>query len=110
MSAIRRSASSVPRMSGCHSLALARYARATSSGEEPGATPRTAYGSTVKGYEAVMPRLKAVPWMIALDAALVLRDLWGKLEPRERRRLGELVRRGRSMNDREKAELKRLVS
>jgi hypothetical protein len=48
--------------------------------------------------------------MMALDAALVLRDLWGKLEANERRRLGELVRKGRSMNEREKAELKRLVS
>jgi hypothetical protein len=48
--------------------------------------------------------------MMALDAALVLRDLWGKLEPRERRRLGELARKGRAMNDRDKAELKRLVS
>jgi len=48
--------------------------------------------------------------MMALDAALVLRDLWGKLESHERRRLGELVRKGRSMNDREKAELRRLVS
>jgi hypothetical protein len=47
--------------------------------------------------------------MLALDAALVLRDLWGKLETHERRRLGELVRKGRSMNEREKAELKRLV-
>ena len=47
---------------------------------------------------------------MALDAALVLRDLWGKLESHERRRLGELVRKGRSMNDREKAELRRLVS
>ena len=48
--------------------------------------------------------------MMALDAALVLRDLWGKLEANERRRLAELDRKGRSMSDREKAELKRLVS
>jgi hypothetical protein len=47
--------------------------------------------------------------MLALDAALVLRDVWGNLERHERRRLGELVRKGRSMNEREKAELKRLV-
>jgi hypothetical protein len=63
----------------------------------------------VKGYEAIMPRLRTVPWMLALDAALVLRDLWGNLEGHERRRLAELVRKGRSMNEREKAELKRLV-
>ena len=48
--------------------------------------------------------------MLALDAALVLRDLWGKLEPGERRRLGELVRRGRALSEREKAELKRIVA
>jgi hypothetical protein len=47
--------------------------------------------------------------MVALDVAMVLRDLWGKLEPQERRRLGEIVRRGRSMSERDKAELKRLV-
>jgi hypothetical protein len=48
--------------------------------------------------------------MLALDAALVLRDVWSKLESSERRRLGELVRKGRSMSEREKAELKRLVA
>lgn len=48
--------------------------------------------------------------MLALDAALVLRDAWGKLEPRERGRLAELVRKGRSLSEREKAELKRLVA
>jgi hypothetical protein len=48
--------------------------------------------------------------MLALDAALVLRDVWGSLESHERKRLGELVRKGRSMSEREKAELKRLVA
>jgi hypothetical protein len=48
--------------------------------------------------------------MLAIDTALVLRDLWGKLEAGERRRLAELVRRGRGLNEREKAELKRLVA
>jgi hypothetical protein len=47
--------------------------------------------------------------MVALDVAMVLRDLWGRLEPHERRRLGEIVRRGRSMTDRDKTELRRLV-
>jgi hypothetical protein len=47
--------------------------------------------------------------MVALDVAMVLRDLWGKLEPRERRRLAEIVRRGRAMTDHDKVELKRLV-
>jgi hypothetical protein len=47
--------------------------------------------------------------MVALDVALVLRDLWGKLEPRERRRLAEIARRGRAMTERDKADLRRLV-
>ena len=48
--------------------------------------------------------------MLAVDTALVLRDLWGKLEPGERRRLAELVRKGRGLSEREKAELKQLVA
>ena len=47
--------------------------------------------------------------MVALDVAMVLRDVWGRLEPRERRRLGEIVRRGRSMTERDKADLRRIV-
>jgi hypothetical protein len=47
--------------------------------------------------------------MVALDLAVVLRDVWGRLEPHERRRLGEIVRRGRSMSTRDKAELRRIV-
>jgi hypothetical protein len=47
--------------------------------------------------------------MIALDIAIVLRDLWSRLEPHERRRLAEIVRRGRSMTDRDKRDLKQIV-
>jgi hypothetical protein len=47
--------------------------------------------------------------MVALDVAVVLRDVWGRLESHDRRRLGEIVRRGRSMSERDKAELKRIV-
>ena len=47
--------------------------------------------------------------MIALDVAIVLRDLWGRLEPADRRRLAEVVRKGRSLNQRDKADLKRIV-
>ena len=47
--------------------------------------------------------------MVALDVAVVLRDVWGRLEPHDRRRLGEVVRKGRSMTEREKADLKRIV-
>jgi hypothetical protein len=48
--------------------------------------------------------------MIALDAAMIARDRWGRLAPSERRRLGEIVRKGRSISERDKAELKRLVA
>jgi hypothetical protein len=47
--------------------------------------------------------------MVALDVAVVLRELWGKLETHERRRLAEIVRKGRSMSERDKTELRRLV-
>jgi hypothetical protein len=47
--------------------------------------------------------------MIALDVAIVLRDLWSRLEPADRRRLAEVVRKGRSLNQRDKADLKRIV-
>jgi hypothetical protein len=57
-----------------------------------------------------MPRLRAIPWMIALDVAMVLRDRWGRLAPHERRRLAEIVRKGRAISERDKADLKRLVA
>jgi len=47
--------------------------------------------------------------MIALDVAIVLRDLWSRLEPRERRRLAEIVRNARSLDQRDKADLRRIV-
>src|SRR5437763_11814733 len=106
---MRRSASSVPRTSGCHSLALARYARATSSGEAPGATPRSTYGSIVKGYEATRPKLRPLKWMVLVDLAVVARDRWGRLEADERRRLAEILRKGRNVSDRDKADLRRIV-
>jgi hypothetical protein len=47
--------------------------------------------------------------MIALDAAMILRNRWTRLEAHERRRLAQIVRKGRSMSEREKADLKRIV-
>jgi hypothetical protein len=47
--------------------------------------------------------------MIALDVAMVLRDVWSHLEVHDRRRLREIVRRGRAMSERDKADLKRIV-
>jgi hypothetical protein len=47
--------------------------------------------------------------MVALDAAMVARDRWSRLAPSDRRRLAEIVRKGRTMNERDKADLKRIV-
>jgi hypothetical protein len=47
--------------------------------------------------------------MIALDVAMLMRDLWGRLEPRDRRRLGEIVRSGRSMSQSDRTDLMRIV-
>jgi hypothetical protein len=63
-----------------------------------------------------MPRLpgrKAVPWMLMLEAAMIMREHWGRLPSRDRDQLRHLVAKskGRPTNltadDRE--ELKRLV-
>jgi hypothetical protein len=47
--------------------------------------------------------------MVALDVAMVLRDVWGRLESHDRRRLREIVSRGRAMSERDKADLRRIV-
>jgi hypothetical protein len=47
--------------------------------------------------------------MIALDAAMIAHDRWTRLEAHERRRLAQIVRKGRSMSERERADLKRIV-
>ena len=47
--------------------------------------------------------------MIALDAAMILRDRWKRLGPADRSRLAEIVRKGRSMSERDKADLKKIV-
>ena len=63
----------------------------------------------MKGYEAAMPRLRAVPWLVLLDVATLLRDRWGRLNPADRRRLAEIVRQGRRVSERDKADLRRIV-
>jgi hypothetical protein len=63
----------------------------------------------VKGYEATMPRLRALQWMVLLDIAMVARAHWSRLETAERRRLTEIARKGRHMNARDRADLGRIV-
>jgi hypothetical protein len=48
--------------------------------------------------------------MLLLDIAMVARDRWGRLEPRDRSRLAEIVRKGRGVSERDKADLRRIVS
>ncbi len=62
-----------------------------------------------------MPRIarKAVPWMLALEAAMVMRDHWGRLPDHDRRELVRIVRasRGRpgNLTKRERSDLVRIV-
>ncbi|QEC49696.1 hypothetical protein FSW04_20350 [Baekduia soli] len=64
-----------------------------------------------------MPRLpgrKAVPWMMVLEAAVIARDHWGRLEPADRRELARIVKKsqGRPSNvtAAERSELRRIVA
>jgi hypothetical protein len=56
---------------------------------------------------------KMAPWMMALEAAVIARDHWGRLDARDRRELGRLIKKsqGRPANltPRERSELMRIV-
>lgn len=63
-----------------------------------------------------MPRLtkvRALPWIVLLEAAMAVRDHWQNLTPAERARVTKLVRKsqGRPANltAREREDLKRLA-
>lgn len=60
-----------------------------------------------------MPKFKALPWLVVLDAVLAARDHWHQLTPAERARLQRLVvasrgRRG-NLTRREQDELRALA-
>jgi hypothetical protein len=66
---------------------------------------------------AVLPglaRLRAVPWMVVLEAATALRLQWKKLSPDERARMAKLVKKSQgrpsNLSKHERAELKRMVT
>ena len=40
-----------------------------------------------------MPGRKAVPWMLMLEAAMIARDHWGRLDARDRRELVRILRK-----------------
>jgi hypothetical protein len=60
-----------------------------------------------------VPGRKLAPWLLALEAAMVAREHWGRLEPRDRRELGRIVKKfhGRpsDLTPRERGELLRIV-
>jgi hypothetical protein len=63
-----------------------------------------------------MPRLpgrKAVPWLLVLEAAQVMRVHWGRLDDHDRRELSRIVRKShgnpRSLTKNERSELTRIV-
>jgi hypothetical protein len=59
------------------------------------------------------PGLKLAPWLLALDAAIIARDHWNRLEPKDRRELTRIVGKfkGRPSNltSRDRSELIRIV-
>jgi hypothetical protein len=48
--------------------------------------------------------------MLLLDVAFVLRNRWERLGSGDRRRLAEIVRKGYHLSDRDKSDLRRIVS
>jgi hypothetical protein len=60
-----------------------------------------------------MPGRKAVPWMLLLDAALVARSHWTRLDDRDRRELARILRKSHglphNLTSRERSELLRIV-
>ena len=63
----------------------------------------------MKGYEAGMPRLRAIQWMVLLDVAIVARDRWTRLDASERRRLTEIARDARHLSKRDRVDLRRII-
>jgi hypothetical protein len=59
------------------------------------------------------PRIRAVPWLVLFEAAVRAREHWSKLAPKDRRHLGELVRKSRglpgNLTAKERQEFRRLV-
>lgn len=61
----------------------------------------------------LLPALRAAPWAILIEAALVMRDHWNTLPEKDRARLAEVVKKSRGRPDkltkRERDDLKRIV-
>lgn len=61
----------------------------------------------------LLPSIRAAPWALLLEAALVMRDHWHTLPEKDRARLADLVKRSRgrpaNLTKRERDDLKRIV-
>ncbi len=60
-----------------------------------------------------LPGTKAVPWMLVLQSAMILREHWGRLDDKDRHELNRIVRksggRPNNLTKSERSELVRIV-
>jgi hypothetical protein len=59
-----------------------------------------------------MPRLRAIPWFVLLQALMAVRDEWSRLPQHDRARLTEIVRHARttrSLSPRDRDDLRRIA-
>lgn len=63
---------------------------------------------------ASLLRVRAMPWLMVFELAVTLRKHWRRLEPADRLRLAELVRKSQGRPNRltaeERADMRRLVA
>ena len=63
---------------------------------------------------ASLLRVRAMPWLMVFELAVTLRKHWRRLEPADRNRLAELVRKSQGRPNRltaeERADMRRLVA
>jgi hypothetical protein len=63
---------------------------------------------------ASLLRVRAMPWLMVFELAVTLRKHWRRLEPADRNRLAELVRKSQGRPHRltaeERADMRRLVA
>jgi hypothetical protein len=63
---------------------------------------------------ASLLRVRAMPWLMVFELAVTLRKHWQRLEPADRTRLAELVRKSQGRPNRltaeERADMRRLVA
>jgi hypothetical protein len=60
-----------------------------------------------------LPGRKALPWMLLLEAAMIAREHWGFLDPKDRRELSRIVGKSKgrpgNLTPQERRELVRIV-